>query len=249
MQPPNKFGHMHAEYSLARRGYPPEIYEYLSGIVHQMNPQTLDLGCGTGISTRELQQFSFDVVGADKDAGMIESAKSQSEGVEYIIASAESLPFVSGHFDIITAFTAFHWFNNDKALTEIKRILKPGGVFFAALKGNRQNEETKAFRKGYTEILKKYAGEHFDSTKEFFQTDRIKQLFNNITEKSFYVDERYTVEDALTLIRSLSLWNLVSAEDKSKLLTELKEFYKANLVDGFVVRSREIFTLSGTKAE
>jgi SAM-dependent methyltransferase len=243
----NNFGHMHAEYSAARRGYPSEVYEYLSEIVNKANPQTLDIGCGTGISTRELQQYNFEVRGADKDALMVESAKKQSPEIEYIIATADKLSFVSDHFDLVTAFTAFHWFNNEESLKEIKRVLKPGGIFFAALKGNRDTEETKVFRRGYMTILKKYAGENFDSTKDHFRTNIMKGLFTDIREKSFYIDERYTVEESLTLIRSLSLWNLVSEENKPRMLDELKEFYEVNAIDGFVVRSREISTLSGMK--
>lgn len=247
MKPSNNFGILRDEYNTARRGYPIEVYAYLHELVEAENPHTLDLGCGTGISTRELIESGFDMIGADKDAAMLEVAQKHSPNIKFVVATADQLPFSDNEFDIITAFTAFHWFNNQESLTEIRRVLKPGGVFFAALKSNKQSEETRVFRRGYTDILKKYAGENFDSTKEHFKTETFKNIFSYVKEKSFYVDERYTVEDALLLIRSLSLWNLVPEEDKPKFIAEMKEFYEQNLIDGFVVRAREISILAGIK--
>lgn len=247
MRPENNFGGLRTEYESARRGYPREVYDYLHTLLGKKKPTILDLGCGTGISSRELKENGFDVTGADKDEAMIGVARERSPEIKYVVATADQLPFTDGEFDAVTAFTSFHWFNDEKSLTEISRVLKNGGVFFAALKSNRRNEETEEFRKGYTAILKKYAGNNFDSVKEHFRTDFVERLFENVTKKSFYVDERYSVEDALTLIRSQSLWNLVSDEDKPKFLSEMKNFYEKHLVDGSVVRNREIFVLSGVK--
>lgn len=247
MKPSNNFGILRDEYNTARRGYPVEVYTYLHTLAEIGTPHTLDLGCGTGISTRELIESGFDMIGADKDASMLEIAQKHSPNIRFVVATADQLPFSDNEFDIITAFTAFHWFNNQESLTEMHRALKPGGVFFAALKSNQQSEETRAFRRGYTDILKKYAGENFDSTKEHFKTEIFKKIFGDVKEKSFYVDEHYTVEEALALIRSLSLWNLVSEENKPRFIAEMKEFYEQNLIDGFVVRAREISTLAGVK--
>ena len=242
------FGHMRAAYSAARRGYPSEAYDYLLKSVGLESPRTLDVGCGTGISTRELQQHGFDVVGADKDAGMISAAREQSPRIHYVVAPADSLPSDLGPFDLVTAFTAFHWFNDEESLTEIRRVLKDGGHFFAALKGNRRSEETGAFREGYRAILKKYGGEKYDQTYDHFRTDIVESLFTNLREKSFYVDEKYALDDALALARSLSVWNLIPEANKEKFIEELRGFYQKHLIGGFVVRRREIFTLLATKA-
>lgn len=247
MKEQNRFGHMSSEYSAARRGYPIEVYEYLLKSIDSSNPRVLDVGCGTGISTRELRQNGFQVIGVDKDTGMIDAAQAQSPDIEYVVAPADNLPFASDSFDLVTAFTAFHWFNDESSLTEIRRVLKNGGHFFAALKGNRKSEESGPFRTGYGAIMKKYAGEKYDGTQEHFSTEIVESLFSDIRKESFYVDEKYTVEDALTLARSLSIWNLISEENKPKFIEELQLFYQENLVNGYVVRRREIFTLLATK--
>jgi len=239
---------MSAEYSAARRGYPPEVYEYLLKSADTNHPQTLDVGCGTGISTRELQQHGFQVTGADKDTEMINVACEQSTEIEYVVAPADNLPFSSESFDLVTAFTAFHWFNDEKSLAEMRRVLKNGGGFFAALKGNRKSEESAAFRTGYRAIMQKYGGERYDKTQEHFHTEIVQSLFSDMRQKSFYIDEKYTVDDALTLARSLSIWNLIPEENEQKFIAELRDFYRAHLIDGFVVRRREIFILFAVKA-
>ncbi len=247
MEQANNFGQMSEEYEAARRGYPHGVYKYLHSLVPEEGPTVLDVGCGTGISTRELIENCFNVTGADKDAHMIRMAQNLSPKIKYIVAPAHKLPFDNSSFDIVAAFTAFHWFNNEESLREVRRVLKPQGVFFAALKGNHDDETSRPFRKGYMEILKKYAGQQFDSTHKHFNTEILKNLFEDVKEKSFLVDERYTVDDALVLLQSLSLWNLVPEEKKKDFIQEMRMFYESNLVDGFVVRGREIFCLSGIK--
>jgi len=118
MQPSNNFGILRNEYDTARRGYPVEVYTYLHTLAKAENPHTLDLGCGTGISTRELIESGFDVVGADKDAAMVEVAQKHCPNINFFVATADRLPFSDNEFDIITAFTAFHWFNNQESLTD-----------------------------------------------------------------------------------------------------------------------------------
>ena len=249
MQPENNFGILSSDYKAGRRGYPSEVYDYIKFLTNKKPAIMLDLGCGTGISTRELKEHGFVVTGADKDYAMLAAAREENDDISYVQASAESLPFPDEHFDMVTAFTAFHWFNALEPLTEIKRIIKTGGLFFAALKGNQDTSESREFNKGYQAILKKYAGEKFDSTYKHFDKKNIEELFENITEKSFPVDEKYTIEDALTLLRSLSLWNLVPEEEKNNLLDEMRTFYIAHLVDGFVIRKREIFTIAAWKGK
>jgi len=245
----NNFGSMSNEYDKARRGYPDEVFEYLKSLVNKDNLVTLDVGCGTGISTRQLKAYSFEVIGSDKDEAMIKVAINNSSEIKYVVASTDRLPFGSKNFDVGTAFTAFHWFNDEESLSEIKRVLKSGGVFFAALKTNRK-DENENFKNGYFSILKKYAGDNFDTTKNHFSKEfLIKVGFSDITEKSFPFDEKYTVEEALTLLKSLSLWNLVKENKKSEMLKEMKEFYESHLVNGFVVRSREIATIVAYKKQ
>lgn len=103
------------------------MYDYLKSLVNGEQPLTFDLGCGTGLSTGELKENGFDVIGADKEEEMIAVAKKENPNITFEISPANSLPFPDNHFDLVTAFTAFHWFNDIESLTEIKRVIKLGG--------------------------------------------------------------------------------------------------------------------------
>jgi hypothetical protein len=131
---------------------------------------------------------------------------------------------------------------------EIKRVLNPGGVIFSVTKRTRDDVSNSDYYKPYVKILEKYAGKNFDTTKEFYPRKVLDDNgFSDIREKTFEMDEPYKLEDAILLIKSMSLWNAVPEEKKLDMLAELKKFFMNNLVDGFVIKKRVIFTVSGIK--
>jgi demethylmenaquinone methyltransferase/2-methoxy-6-polyprenyl-1,4-benzoquinol methylase len=84
----------------------------------------LDLGSGTGAAYKQLA--NFDVTALDPDAKMLQLNKFSKK----IIANAENIPLDDNSID--TVYCAFVWRNvkdTQKALSEIKRVLKPNGVF------------------------------------------------------------------------------------------------------------------------
>jgi ubiquinone/menaquinone biosynthesis C-methylase UbiE len=243
----NDFGSLVKKYDSARKGYPQEVYVYLKSLLSGSENKILDLGCGTGIATRELKENGFEVIGADKDQDMLDTAMSYPRDIEYVLCSADNLRFKDEFFNAVTMFTAFHWFNNVQSLEEISRVLKPEGIFFAALKTNRKNEETKNLDRGYFEVLKKYTSGEFDSTKPHHDTFLLKEKFSEVTIKEFPVDEYHSVDDALSLLQSLSLWHSVPEQDKPKMLEEMRVVYEGNLTNGKVHRSRTINIISGKK--
>ncbi|MBW2993194.1 methyltransferase domain-containing protein [Candidatus Woesearchaeota archaeon] len=103
--------------------------EQLNKLIHitqfiepKPNDNLLDVGCGSGISTRFWQCKTF---GIDPSEELINIAKQKDPDGDYLIASAEKLPFPDKSFDIVTSVTAIHNFNDiEKALNEIKRVAK-----------------------------------------------------------------------------------------------------------------------------
>ncbi|XP_069472046.1 putative methyltransferase DDB_G0268948 isoform X2 [Ambystoma mexicanum] len=90
----------------------------------------VDVGCGTGQSTRSLAAFDFQkVIGVDISDAQIQEACSvgSSPKVSYMLAPAEQLPFEDGSVDLITASVSAHWFNMEMFLSEVERVLKPRG--------------------------------------------------------------------------------------------------------------------------
>ncbi|MGD0581508.1 MAG: class I SAM-dependent methyltransferase [Bacteroidales bacterium] len=94
----------------------------------------LDIGCGTGWALGQAASLinnkgSF--YGVDLSAKMIERAKENfktKENFYFIKANAESIPLDDNLFDFIICTNSFHhYFNPDKALKEMQRLLKTGG--------------------------------------------------------------------------------------------------------------------------
>jgi SAM-dependent methyltransferase len=88
--------------------------------------QALDVGCGTGNSSRALANIARVVVGADASRSMLDAAAS-GVGICYVEARAETLPFLDAAFDLVTVASAFHWFDRARFLPEAQRVLGPGG--------------------------------------------------------------------------------------------------------------------------
>jgi SAM-dependent methyltransferase len=90
----------------------------------------LDAGCGTGGTTVELERFG-DVVGVDLAWEALGPARGR--GLTALArASIEQLPFADASFDAATSFEVVYHLgvaSDTSALAEIRRVLKPGGLF------------------------------------------------------------------------------------------------------------------------
>lgn len=92
----------------------------------------LDIGCGTGISTRF---FKCKSIGIDNSKGMLKKA-----GKNCVFGYAESLPFKDKMFDIVISVTAMHNFKDaETSIKEIKRVLKRNGKVAVTLLKKSKN--------------------------------------------------------------------------------------------------------------
>lgn len=90
----------------------------------------LDAGCGTGGTTTELRRFG-EVVGVDLAWAALEPARGRGLS-DLACASIERLPFGAATFDVATSFEVVYHLgvaSDVSALQEIRRVLKPGGLF------------------------------------------------------------------------------------------------------------------------
>jgi ubiquinone/menaquinone biosynthesis C-methylase UbiE len=93
-----------------------------------LNPEkrfenALDIACGTGLSTTVLSELATRVFGTDTSPEMLKHAK-KGNNVHFAVAPAERQPFSDNTFDLVTVSSGVHWFDIDKFLIEVNRILK-----------------------------------------------------------------------------------------------------------------------------
>ena len=92
----------------------------------------LDVGCGTGFLMELLiKQRPAHYCGADLSDEMIRVAREKRiNGAEFVVSSADKLPYPDETFDIVTCSQSFHHYPYpEKAMLEAKRVLKPGGLY------------------------------------------------------------------------------------------------------------------------
>ncbi|MBA3286303.1 MAG: bifunctional demethylmenaquinone methyltransferase/2-methoxy-6-polyprenyl-1,4-benzoquinol methylase UbiE, partial [Nitrosopumilus sp.] len=106
-------------------------------IVAKENPgNILDVATGTGdLALEAYAQTKAEITGIDISAGMLEIAKKKisekgfGEKIKIVQADSENMPFENASFDAVTvAFGVRNFENLDKGLSEMYRILKPGGL-------------------------------------------------------------------------------------------------------------------------
>lgn len=129
------FGNTSEDYSLYRDIYPNSMYDKLIDFEIGLKGQNiLDLGSGTAVLPINLYHTGAKFVSTDISENQIlygqKIAKSKGfDNIDFKVCNAEDTGFKDNSFDVVTAVQCFQYFNADKATREIKRILKPNGLF------------------------------------------------------------------------------------------------------------------------
>lgn len=115
-------------YARGRLYFHPLVIERIREFLSITAPlsSALDVGCGTGLSTIALKEIARKVTGADASAAMLAQAPKEN-GVRFLVARAENLPFGVNEFELVTLSQVLHWLDRDKFLAEAKRVLRPHG--------------------------------------------------------------------------------------------------------------------------
>ena len=123
-----------AGYDSHRPSPPVALLDILCLEAQAERPQlVVDLGSGTGLSTRAWAERATEVVGVEASPEMraqAEAATSQSN-VRYVHAYAQETGLPDEVADIVTCSQSFHWMEPEPTLSEAARVLRPGGIFAA----------------------------------------------------------------------------------------------------------------------
>ncbi len=128
----------------------------LSDVNLKEDGHALDIGCGGGANVARLLQMcpNGKIWGMDISKVALKVARSLNKKAIaekrcYIVGgTAKQLPFVKGTFDLVTAFeTIYYWPELQTCLSEVLRVLKPGGKFIIANETDGHDPEGKKWAK------------------------------------------------------------------------------------------------------
>ncbi|MDF3337354.1 class I SAM-dependent methyltransferase [Mycolicibacterium septicum] len=118
------FGSEAAAYERGRPSYPPETIDWLLPDGAQ---DVLDLGAGTGKLTTRLVERGLDVIAVDPIPEMLELLSNSLPDTPALLGTAEEIPLADNSVDAVLVAQAWHWFDPERAVKEVSRVLRPGG--------------------------------------------------------------------------------------------------------------------------
>ncbi len=160
-----------------------DIIERLN-IIDKNFPHILDLGCRTGQLTKLLvQNYNYAIiVAANASNTMLQSFEHNPK----LLIDEENLPLETASFDLITFSLGLHWINDvQNFLLQIKRILKPNGLFIANFIGDNSLKE---LRMRFIEAEIATNRPHFQHVSPFIHFDHVTPLLQQAGFTEVIVD-------------------------------------------------------------
>jgi ubiquinone/menaquinone biosynthesis C-methylase UbiE len=151
--------------------------------------RVLDFGCGSGTSSVETARFAGHVTGIDISPEAVRLAQERAQALglahraKFIVMDAEALTFAPNSFDVVSVRGVLHHMDLDAALTQIRRVLAPGGkaIFLEAL---ANNPIIHAYRRRTPHLRTAWETEHI---LRFEDSVRMRKYFHRVEVRSFHL--------------------------------------------------------------
>lgn len=163
MRPRERFSDRAGDYVAGRPSYPSAALDALfEGLGDPAEVVAVDLGAGTGISSRLLAARGAQVFAVEPNAAMRDAAEADPR-VVWVDATAENTGLEEACADLVVAFQAFHWFEPAATLREMLRLLRPGGR--VAIVSN-ERDESDPFTAAYGDAVRRYRTDDTEQVRE-----------------------------------------------------------------------------------
>ena len=188
----------------------------------------LELGAGTGKLTRRLVPAGGRIVALEPVPGMraklaaaLESVTGDDglAAVEIVDGTAEAIPLPNRSVDAVVAAQAFHWFDAIRALSEVHRVLRPGGRFVLAW--NRRDESV-PWVKALGDRIRTLAGDEPQVWDERWPAAlRRCALFEPVEQADFRQSHRLTRAGVLDRVASVSFVAAAEPSAQAEVLADV----------------------------
>jgi SAM-dependent methyltransferase len=194
-------------YEKARPEYPGEAVDWL---IPSGAKTVLDLGAGTGKFTRALAARGLEVVAVDPAPKMLAQLSAALPDATVHEGTAEDIPLADASVDAVFAAQAWHWVDQEVALPQVARVLRPGGTL--GLIWNVRDESVPWVSR-LTTVM------HGSEAESFVEDGRIQQgPFGDIESAVFEWTREFDRDGLLDLVRSRSYFITASAGDQATIL-------------------------------
>jgi ubiquinone/menaquinone biosynthesis C-methylase UbiE len=176
----------------------------------------LELGARTGKFTELLHQAGHDVLATDPSPDML-AALARRTPVRHVVAAAEHIPLRSRSVDLVVCAQSFHWFDHDRALLEIARVLRPGGSL--ALVWNTYDQSIPWVRRLRQLLVPDVSDEA--------RPMPLKETpyFGFVEEKQFRFWQTHTAATLADLTRSVSRVASMGESERARVLAKVDALY------------------------
>ncbi len=209
-------------YDKGRPEYPAEAIRFLTeelGIAP--GKSLLDLGAGTGKFTQLIVSSGAEILAIEPVEGMRKKFSELLPQIKIIEGSAEKIPRPDHSVDAVVVAQAFHWFDGEKALPELYRVLKTAGKL--GLIWNARDESVDWVSK-LTDIIdphEKGAPRYkYGVWKKAFKKT---SLFSSLSEKNFKYVQKGSPDMIVDRVASISFISALPPKTKAKVLNEVRE--------------------------
>lgn len=220
------FGAAADEYERARPSYPDDAVAWIVERAGLRPGRTVvDIGAGTGKLTRLLVPSGARVIAAEPVAEMRAKLEEAEPRAEAIDAAAEKLPLADGAADAITVAQAFHWFDHDRALPELHRVLRPGGPLVLVW---NMRDTSDPLQRDLEHLLRPlrsvpYGGDE-GGWRAVLDTS---PFFGDLETRRFAYVQRFRVPDLLDRVASTSFVAAMEEGERADLLEQVRRLAAA----------------------
>jgi len=210
-------------YDRARPGYPPEAVEFaVRPLRDRPGLRALDVGAGTGKLTRQLCAAGIATIAVEPAPGMLKVLKHTVSRAQVLAGSAEELPLPDASVDLVTVGQAFHWFDLDRALPELARVLRPGGRL--ALFYNSRDASV-----AWVRALGGLIGDHRDNADAHRERDpRVMGRFEPEAFAEFRHQQELDADGLAELVGTRSYAIRMPADERAALLGRVRELARTH---------------------
>jgi MOSC domain-containing protein YiiM/ubiquinone/menaquinone biosynthesis C-methylase UbiE len=217
----HQFGTVAEAYELGRPGYAAEavdaVVEFLG-----LGPgrRVLDLAAGTGKLTRQLVASGASIVAVEPMEGMRRAFAIAVPEAELLDGTAEAIPLANGSVDGAVVAQAFHWFDIAPALSELHRVIAPGGGFTIVV---NKRDESVPWVARMTELLEEATGgESPVETIDWRERLPLFALFEAFDELEFKHVHRLPRAGVIARVTSISTVAALEAPAKEELVRRIE---------------------------